>query len=85
MLSEQQITNRVKQIIVEHLAVSEAQLIDTALFVENLGADSLDAMDLLLAINEEFNIHLSAEQMDQIHTVADMVEAVKQALANKKH
>lgn len=79
----QDINEKVKKIIVEHLAVPYEKVEDTASFSEDLGADSLDAMDLLMAVNEEFNIRIPPEQMDFILLVRDLTDRVKKELDEK--
>lgn len=77
---DNELESRIKQIIVEHLGVAVEKVTDTALFNQDLGADSLDAMDLLMAVNEEFSIRIPPEDMEKIQTVQDLVNAVTKAL-----
>lgn len=74
------ISERIKKVIVEQLGVPEEQVTENASFVNDLDADSLDALNLLMAINEEFGTHIPAEELDNIHTVGDMEKTVNQAL-----
>ena len=74
------IESKVKEIIVEHLEIDEEKVIPEASFADDLDLDSLDAMDVLMAINEEFKIHIPPEKMDQIQTVQDMIAAVQLSL-----
>lgn len=80
MKNSEDVKKRIKAIIVEHLDVPPEKVTDEATFAENLGADSLDAMDLLMAINEEFEINIPAEKLDEIYTVQDMVAQVEKLL-----
>ena len=77
---DNELNNRIKQIIVEHLGVEAEKVTDTALFNQDLGADSLDAMDLLMAVNEEFDTRIPPEDMEKIQTVQDLINAVDKAL-----
>ena len=76
-MSASNVDGRVKAVIVEHLGVAADQVANDAKFADDLGADSLDALDLLMAINEEFGIRIPAEQLPDIHTVKQMVDIVK--------
>jgi len=67
------IDERVKNIIVEQLGVEESQVTDTAKFVEDLGADSLDTVELVMALEEEFSIEIPDEDAEKIVTVGDAV------------
>jgi acyl carrier protein len=69
-------SDQLKTVIREHLGVEESQVIESARFIEDLGADSLDALDLLMAVNEEFGTRIPAEQLTDILTVKDMVDAI---------
>lgn len=74
------IEQRIKKLIVDHLEVPEDQISNQSFFVQDLGADSLDAMDLLMLVNDEFHIQISPDKMEHIHTVQDMIDAVSHAL-----
>ncbi|MGH8015348.1 MAG: acyl carrier protein [Candidatus Zixiibacteriota bacterium] len=67
------VDERVKNIIVEQLGVEESQVTDTAKFVEDLGADSLDTVELVMALEEEFSIEIPDEDAEKIVTVGDAV------------
>ncbi len=71
-----EIAQQIKTIIVEHLGVPQERVTETASFSKDLNADSLDALDLLMAINEAFNINISPEKMMSLETVQDLVQAV---------
>lgn len=67
------IEQKVKQIIVEQLGVDEAQVDGTASFVDDLGADSLDIVELVMAFEEGFDIDIPDEDAEKIATVKDAV------------
>ena len=68
---------KVKQIIVEQLGVDEAEVTPNASFVDDLGADSLDQVELLMAFEEAFNIEIPDEDADKITTVKDAIAYVE--------
>jgi len=68
---------RVKQIIVEQLGVDESQVDSTASFVDDLGADSLDIVELVMAFEEAFNIDIPDEDAEKISTVKDAVDYIE--------
>jgi len=67
------IEERVKQIIVEQLGVDEAEVTPSASFVDDLGADSLDTVELVMAFEEAFEIEIPDEDAEKIRTVQDAV------------
>ncbi|HAX43399.1 MAG: acyl carrier protein [Bryobacteraceae bacterium] len=67
---------KVKQIIVEQLGVDEAQVEGTASFVDDLGADSLDIVELVMAFEEAFDLDIPDEDAEKIKTVKDAVEYI---------
>ena len=71
---------RVKKIIVEQLGVEEEEVVPTASFVEDLNADSLDLVELIMSLEEEFNLEISDEDAEKIHTVGDALEYVQEHL-----
>ena len=71
------IEQKVKQIIVEQLGVYEAQVDDTASFVDDLGADSLDIVELVMAFEEAFDIEIPDEDAEKIATVKDAIDYIK--------
>ena len=70
------IEKRVKDIVAEQLGVDEAQVTSDASFTEDLGADSLDTVELVMALEEEFDIEISDEDAEKIHTVQDAVDYI---------
>jgi acyl carrier protein len=69
---------RVKKIIVEQLGVEEDEVIPTASFVEDLNADSLDLVELIMSLEEEFGMEISDEEAEKISTVNDAVEYINE-------
>lgn len=67
------VEKKVKEIIVEQLGVTPSEVVDEASFVEDLGADSLDTVELVMAFEEEFGIEISDEDAEKIKTVNDAV------------
>jgi acyl carrier protein len=77
------IAERVKQIIVEQLGVDEAQVEDNAAFVDDLGADSLDIVELVMAFEEAFELEIPDEDAEKIATVKDAVTYIENKSAKK--
>jgi len=71
------IEQRVKEIIVEQLGVNESEVTPEAKFVDDLGADSLDLVELVMALEEEYNMEISDEDAEKILTVGDAIEYSK--------
>ena len=69
---------KVKQIVAEQLGVDEGQVTETASFMDDLGADSLDTVELVMALEEEFDIEISDEDAEKIQTVQDAISYVKE-------
>ena len=70
------VEERVKQIIVEQLGVDEAEVTPNASFVDDLGADSLDTVELVMAFEEAFDIEIPDEQAERIRTVKDAIDYI---------
>lgn len=68
---------RIKEIISEQLGVSESEITLESSFVDDLGADSLDLVELIMAFSDEFLIDISDEDAEQIKTVGDVYEQLK--------
>jgi len=77
------IAERVKKIVVEHLAVDEAKVTESASFIDDLGADSLDTVELVMAFEEEFGIEIPDDAAEKITTVKEAIDFInaKQASA----
>ena len=71
------IEQRVREIIVEQLGVEEDEVSPEASFVDDLGADSLDTVELVMAFEEEFNIEIPDEDAEGITTVQDAIDYIK--------
>jgi acyl carrier protein len=71
------IEDRVKEIICEQLGVEEEEVTPRAKFIEDLGADSLDTVELVMAFEEEFSIEIPDEDAEKITTVADAIQYIK--------
>ena len=72
-MSEKSIEEKVKDIIVEQLGVNPEQVTPQASFIEDLGADSLDTVELVMAFEEEFNVEVPDEDAEKLQTVGDVV------------
>ncbi len=70
--------DRVKAIVVEQLGVDAAQVTPQSKFVEDLGADSLDVVELVLALEEEFDIEIPDEDAEKIQTVRDAINYIQE-------
>ena len=70
------IAERVKQIVVEQLGVEEDQVSNESSFMEDLGADSLDTVELVMALEEEFEIEIADEDAEKIQTVQDAIDYI---------
>jgi acyl carrier protein len=70
------VDEKVKQIIVEQLGVDEGEVTPSASFVDDLGADSLDTVELVMAFEEAFDIEIPDEDAEKIRTVADAVDYI---------
>ena len=71
------IADRVKKIVVEHLGVDEAKVVPGANFIDDLGADSLDTVELVMAFEEEFGCSIPDDAAEKIRTVQDAVDFIE--------
>ena len=71
------IADRVKKIVVEHLGVEEAKVTNEASFIDDLGADSLDTVELVMALEEEFETEIPDEDAEKITTVQLAIDYIK--------
>lgn len=74
------VEDRVKKIIAEQLGVEEDEVVSEASFVNDLGADSLDTVELVMALEEEFDIEIPDEDAEKILTVGRAIEYIKEKL-----
>ncbi|MBF0627419.1 MAG: acyl carrier protein [Magnetococcales bacterium] len=74
------IAERVKKIVVEQLGVEASQVTEEANFVEDLGADSLDTVELVMALEEEFGCEIPDDAAEKIGTVKQAIEFIKKSL-----
>ena len=81
-MAEQPVEERVKGIIVEQLGVKAEQVTPEAKFIEDLGADSLDTVELVMALEEEFGSEIPDEQAEKLQSVGDMIKYIEE-LAQK--
>jgi acyl carrier protein len=77
------VEERVKQIIVEQLGVDESEVTPTASFVDDLGADSLDTVELVMAFEEAFDVEIPDEAAEKIRTVNDAVDYIQKNAKGK--
>ncbi|MGL4419301.1 MAG: acyl carrier protein [Gemmataceae bacterium] len=82
-MTDEQIRQRVIDIVCEQLAVSKDQVTDSTRFIEDIGADSLDIVELVMELEEEFDIQIPDDQAEKIKTVGEAVEHIKVAVKNK--
>jgi acyl carrier protein len=72
------VAERVKKIVVEHLGVEESKVVDSANFIDDLGADSLDTVELVMAFEEEFGCEIPDDAAEKIVTVKDAVKFIEE-------
>ena len=78
-MSDKPLDQRVKDIIVEQLGVKPEQVVPSAKFIEDLGADSLDTVELVMALEEEFGIEVPDDQAEKLQSVGDVMKYVEEA------
>ena len=71
------IEGRVKKIVVEHLSIEEEKISESASFIDDLGADSLDTVELVMAFEEEFGVEIPDDAAESIQTFGDAVKYIK--------
>ncbi len=82
MSNNQEIFNKVKKIIIDHLGSEEDKVIESANFIDDLGADSLDQVELVMAFEEEFGIEIPDEAAEHITTVGSAVKHISENYKN---
>lgn len=70
------VEDRVKKIVVEHLGVEEDKVTENASFIDDLGADSLDTVELVMAFEEEFGVEIPDDAAEKISTVSDAIKYI---------
>ena len=78
-MSDKSIADRIKDIIVEQLGVNADQINPGAKFIEDLGADSLDIVELIMALEEEFGTEIPDEEAEKLQTVGDVAKYIEDA------
>ncbi len=76
-MSSEEIFDKVKEIIIEQLGVTESSITMEASFIDDLGADSLDIVELIMALEEEFDLQIPDSDAEKVVTVGDVVEYIK--------
>ena len=76
-MTQEEIFEKVKGIIVEQLGVTETSVTTEASFIDDLGADSLDIVELIMALEEEFDTEIPDEDAEKVVTVGDVVDYIK--------
>ncbi|MFD1623077.1 acyl carrier protein [Azospirillum griseum] len=71
------IAERVKKIVVDHLGVEESKVVEAASFIDDLGADSLDTVELVMAFEEEFGVEIPDDAAEKILSVKDAIDFIK--------
>lgn len=77
-MSSEEIFEKIKNIIIEQLQVSETAVTEEASFIDDLGADSLDLVELIMALEEEFGIEIPDTDAEKVVTVGDVVSYIKE-------
>ena len=77
------ITEKVKSVIAEQLGVKPDEVTDQAKFVDDLGADSLDTVELVMALEEEYGIEIPDEDAEKLTTVGEAIKYIEDKLASK--
>ena len=73
------VSEKIKKIIVDHLGVDASKVTDNASFIDDLGADSLDTVELVMAFEEEFGAEISDSEAEKILTVGDAIKFIEKA------
>ncbi len=77
------IADKVKKIVVQNLGCAEDQVTEDAKFIEHLGADSLDQVELVMQLEEEFGVTIPDNAAEKLATVGDAIKYIEESLANK--
>ena len=76
------ISSKVKKMVADHLGIEETKVVDEANFIDDLGADSLDTVELVMAFEEEFGSEISDSEAEKILTVGDAVKFIESGKSN---
>jgi acyl carrier protein len=76
------IEEKVKQYIIDTLDVNPSEVVPEAKFIDDLGADSLDIVEMIMALEEEFDLEIADEEAEKLSTVKDVVEFIKNAITH---
>ena len=77
------VSEKIKSIIAEQLGVKAEEVTPQASFIDDLGADSLDTVELIMALEEEFNVEIPDEDAEKMTTVGDAIKYIEEKTANK--
>lgn len=77
-MSDKSVEEKVKDIIVEQLGVNPEQVVGSASFIEDLGADSLDTVELVMAFEEEFGVEVPDEDAEKLKTVDNVIQYIEE-------
>ena len=77
------VVERVKKMIVEQLGVSESEVVPEAKFIDDLGADSLDIVELIMALEDEYGLEIPDEDAEKMETVGDAIKYIEDRMSNK--
>ena len=78
-----EVVERVKEIIAEQLGVKKEEVIPEASFIDDLGADSLDTVELIMALEEEFGIEIPDEDAEKMTKVSELIKYIEEKTQNK--
>ena len=84
MKSRDEIKEKVIQIVCDNLGVNKEQVTDSTSFTEDIGADSLDIVELVMELEEEFDIQIPDDQAEKIKTVGEAIDYIENAVKNKQ-
>ncbi len=82
-MDREELLKKVKAIVADKLNVSEEQITENASFTQDLGADSLDTVELIMALEEEFSIEIPDEDAEKMTKVADVIKYIEEKAASK--
>jgi acyl carrier protein len=83
-MSMSNVAERVQAIIVEQLGVDEKEVTESASFIDDLGADSLDTVELVMAFEEEFDLEIPDEDAEEITTVRDAITYIEEKISKER-